>query len=340
MRRPLFKRPMQHLPVWKPFPAPGIVGVVVIVGLLALSFTVVITVDAIGAHGKPPDTTPGKTRAEYEAQWKPLVQKGELKEARTLCSGWLEAKGTLERTEAHKCLANVVYMEAGRGVKLEGDDAGGGVIRPGVEWKAEDEAIEHLNKAASLSPGDISIHLGRIALLRYSGRYHDIAGYLDKSVRAYAPYGGKSEAALEDWLGTLYPLFEARQFKASLAAHKVLEKHFPKSHKVIANIGAMLTMLERDDEAIVYVKRAVEMDPTDPINTWNLGRLYDFTGKTELADKYYSKYMTLSGADSEAQRKVNACTYAEFIETKLKDRKRACKMQKKYCPKVRQTGCG
>ena len=333
-KRPVMKRPVRHLRIWKVLATPA---ASVIVGLLALSFTVVTTVDAIGAHGKPLDTTPGKTSAEYEAQWKPLVQKGELKEARTLCSGWLEGKDTLERAEGHKCLANVVYMGAGRGVVLEGDDAGGGVIRPGVEWKAEDEAIEHLNKAAALSPGDISIHLGRIALLRYSGRYHDIAGYLDKSVKAYAPYDGMSEAALDDWLATLYPLFEARQFKAALASFKVLEEHFPKSHKVIANVGAVLMMLKRDDEAIVYVKRAVEMDPKDPINTWNLGRLYDFTGKTELADKYYSKYMTLN--DSEAQRKVNACTYAWFIEEKLKDRKRACRMQREFCPKVKQTGC-
>ncbi len=119
---------------------------------------------------------------------------------------------------------------------------------------------------------------------------------------------------------------------------KVLEKHYPNNPDVIGNIGAFLDLLKRDSEAIPYLQKAAELAPNDPINAWDLARAYDYSRKTELADKWYQKGLSLD-TDTE-RRKHSSCLYAIFLETKLHDRARACPMEMKNCSQEEQTaGC-
>jgi tetratricopeptide (TPR) repeat protein len=273
-----------------------------------------------------------ETPVDSTYDWQHLIQNANYEDARRLCEGWLKTDERLAQTEAHKCLANVEVGLSEKGVRLEGNDVGGGAIRPDFTWSSVDKAIEHLDKAAALSPEDVSIHQGRIALLKAAGRYKDIPGYLEKSVLAY-----KGEDAVDVFLGSLYSLFEDRQLYAALDSFKVLEKYYADSHMVVANIGAVLTLLEKDDEAIVYVKKAVDMAPDDPINNWNLARLYDYTGKEKLAERYYLKSLELE--QNPEKKSAWSCAVGEFMETKLGDLKRACTLQRENCPKDRQTAC-
>jgi tetratricopeptide (TPR) repeat protein len=98
-----------------------------------------------------------------------------------------------------------------------------------------------------------------------------------------------------------------------------------------------LDLLKRDSEAIPYLQKAAQLAPDDPINAWDLARALDYSGKTELADRWYQKSLSLD-TDKE-RRKHSLCLYAAFVETKLKDRPRACSMEKKDCTPEEQTAC-
>jgi len=215
---------------------------------------------------------------------------------------------------------------------LQGNDAGGGTLGSVPKAEAVDRALAHLEQALKLTPQDLSIHQGRLYLLETSGRYSDMAKALEESCGSY-----KGADGLPSWLAYTAELFDAGQYRASLSLSKVLERHFPDSHDVAGNIGAALSALKEDDQALVYLRKAVEIAPSDPIDTWNLARLYDFMDKVELAETWYQKALALqSNLD---QRRQQNCMYSSFVEHKLHDAKHACEIQKENCPPEQQTAC-
>lgn len=264
-------------------------------------------------------------------QWHKLIDSKNKDGARALCTSWLKSPDIHVATEAHKCLANVALLGNGV-VSVQGNDVGGGYIGSSYTSQAVDEALLHLNEALKLSPQDLSVHEGRLHLLEVSTRYDQMAKALDESCRIYT-----GPDSLEDWLPYVAELFESGEFKADLELLKVLDTHYPNSHEVIGNFGAVYSMLKEDEMAISYLRRAVKLAPDDAIDTWNLARLYDFTGKTELAEQFYQKSLNLKQEPD--QRRHNFCMYSEFVEKKLKDIKRACELQKAQCDAVQQTAC-
>jgi len=264
--------------------------------------------------------------------WQSLLKGGKCEEARSLCAGWLSSNDTARLAEAHKCLANVALCGNGNVMALQGNDQGGGVMTSTFKPEAVDDALGHLEKALQLAPQDLSIHQGRLHLLEISFRYSDMAKALDESCSIY-----KGPEGVQPWLAYTFELFEDKQFRASLALLEVLNRHYPDSHEVLGNIGAAHTMLREDEQAIPYLRRAVELAPDDPIDTWNLARTYDYTDKLELADQWYKKALTL---ESDAERKrESACIYATFVQDKLHDSKRACELQRANCPTDHQSAC-
>jgi tetratricopeptide (TPR) repeat protein len=127
------------------------------------------------------------------------------------------------------------------------------------------------------------------------------------------------------------------QYNAGLELMKVLDKHYPNNPDIIANIGGFLLYLKRTGEAIPYLQKAVDLAPQDSLNAWDLGRAYDYSDQVALADKWYQKALSLPpDRDMESDA---PCLYAEFVETKLKDRPRACTLEKQKCPAEKQTAC-
>lgn len=127
------------------------------------------------------------------------------------------------------------------------------------------------------------------------------------------------------------------QYRAALRLLHVLDRHYLDDHEIVGNLGAMYSMLKEDENAVRFLKRAVDLAPEDPIDTWNLGRIYDFTGKSKLANRWYRRSLVL---DSDPARLAeNQCLYAEFVETKLRDLTRACALQRKHCAESRQLAC-
>jgi tetratricopeptide (TPR) repeat protein len=275
-------------------------------------------------------------QAQQLSDWQKLIGKKDCRQAdcdqaRKLCESYIDSKNLSEQVEAQKCLANVALC--GKDIiSLEGDDAGGGNIHGGFQPEAVDEALAHLKKGIQLAPQDLSIHQGRLHILEVSTSYDQMIQALDESCSIYA---GKD--ALEAWLAYAPELADLRQYKTAVEFMKVLDKHYPNNPDVIGNIGAFYSLLKQDKDAIPYLRRSVELAPNDPINAWDLGRELDYAGQTEEADKWYQKGIALD-TDQE-RRKESACLYAEFVEKKLKDTKRACTLQKANCPAEKQTAC-
>jgi len=65
--------------------------------------------------------------------------------------------------------------------------------------------------------------------------------------------------------------------------------------------------------------------------------VYDFSNKPLLADPWYQKALALD-TDPE-RRRDDTCLYAQFVETKLHDPKRACALQKANCEPKDQAAC-
>ena len=266
------------------------------------------------------------------SEWTKLVDQGEKKAAKELCTSFVDSTLAWQQAEAQKCLANVALM--GNSVTMvEGDEAGGGNPHGGFTPEAADEAIKHLDMGIKVAPQDLSIHQGRLHLLEVTGRYDEMVKALDESATIYT---GKD--ALDAWLAYAPELDEARQYKAGLEFMKVLDKHYPNNSDVIGNLGAFSEALKQYDEAIVYLKKAVDMAPKDPINAWDLGRAYDFSGHIKEADQWYQKGMSLETDTN--RRKDQSCLYARFIERQIKDLPRACLLERISCSESEQTACG
>lgn len=265
------------------------------------------------------------------SDWPKLIDKNDAKAARELCSAFVDSKDIAQQVEAQKCLANVAL--SGNGIiLLEGDNAGGGNIRQGYKPEAVDEALVHLNAGLKLAPQDLTIHMGRLHILEASGSYSQMIKALDESCVLY-----QGKEAPDAWLAYAPELNDLRQYDAGLEFMKVLNKHYPKNPDILGNIGAFYSQLNRSKEAIPYLQQAADLAPKDPINSWDLGRAYDYSDQPELADKWYQKGLALM-TDPD-QHKQSLCLYAKFIETKLHDEKRACPMEKKDCAADEQTAC-
>ena len=285
--------------------------------------TVALSLSALAAAATADDSV--------SSRWRKLVDSKQCAEAETLCTQWLSSSDVVTRVEGYKCLANVAL--SGQGIVfLQGDDRGGGTLGGSYKPEAIDKAIGLLEQGLKLAPQDLSIHQGRLHLLEVSGRYTAMAQALEESCKLY-----KGPGVPDAWVAYTAELFDINQYHASISLLKVLEKYYPDSHDVIGNLGGVYCALKEDDQALPYLRRAVELAPSDPIDAWNLGRLYDYTGRTELADRWYRKALSLEWKEDGLHE--SKCLYATFVEQKLHDPKRACELQKLDCEPEKQTAC-
>jgi tetratricopeptide (TPR) repeat protein len=273
----------------------------------------------------------GNAQTAGIAEWTKLIDAGNAEKAKQLCTQFLESKDLRERVEAQKCLANVA-LSGHDVVMLQGNGSGGGTLSGGCTSEAVDEALLHLNAGIKLAPEDLTIHQGRLHVLEASGRYAEMIKALDDSCNIY-----KGTDALQSWLAYASELSDLEQYEPGLEFMKVLDAHYPKSPDVLGNIGAFLSMLGKPAEAIPYLQQATQLAPTDPINAWDLGRAYDRSDQIALADQWYQKGLALQTEPK--QLKDGSCLYAQFVERKLNDTKRACLLERKSCDTAEQAAC-
>jgi tetratricopeptide (TPR) repeat protein len=265
------------------------------------------------------------------SDWLGLIGKKECAQAKALCTLFVGSENLNEKVEAQKCLANVALC--GHDIlSLEGNEVGGGSMHGSYTQEAVDEALAHLNTGIKLAPQDLTIHMGRLHILEVSGRYQEMVKALDESCTLY-----QGNETPKPWLAYAPELADLGQLSAGVEFMKVLDKHYPKNGDIVSNIGAFLSMQKKFNEAIPYLQNAVELAPNDSLNAWDLGHAYDASDQVDLADKWYRKALALP-PDQDMPTEVH-CLYAEFVEKKLKDRPRACTLEKASCEKDKQTAC-
>ena len=265
------------------------------------------------------------------SDWTKLIDKKQCEAANSLCTKFVDSTSITEQTEAQKCLSNVALCGHDL-IQVEGDDSGGGNLHGSYTPEAIDEALVHLNLGLKLAPQDLSIHKGRLYLLEISGRYDNMIRALDESCTIY-----KGKDAPDTWLPYAPEIADLGHFEVGLGLMKVLDRHYPNTPDIVANIGGFLLMVKKPADAIPYLQQSVQLSPQDSLNAWDLGRAYDYTDQLELAEKWYQKALSLP-QDRDMESDV-PCLYAEFVENKLKDRPRACHLEKHSCPVGQRTAC-
>jgi tetratricopeptide (TPR) repeat protein len=245
------------------------------------------------------------TAAAAKTQWNHLMEARKVQQAKALCMTWIASSDRAIASQGHQCLASVAAGDA-QSMEIEGTKSGG-FIGEGFRGPHVDEALGHLDLAIALTPDDLSIHQGRLFMLTHSGRLHDAPAALEKSLAVY-----QGPDALQAWLGYCPEFADREDFDDAVAYMRVLEKKYPNDPDVVSNIGAFLFMGKKYETALPYVKRGAELAPHDPINIWNLGRIYDRLGNNELAEKSYRAGMKLE-TDAAALRDKK-CMFAEFLE--------------------------
>lgn len=263
--------------------------------------------------------------------WTKLVDKNECEKAKSLCTGFAASKDAEQQAEAQRCLGNVSLCGHSMMI-VQGDKDGNGTQRGSYQPVAIDEALKHFNAGIKLAPQSIKLHQDRLRILGLGARYDQMIKALDESCTVY--HGRDVPGA---WMGFSSGLADLGQFDKGLEFTKVLDKHYPDSPEVLGNIGGFLFWLKRPAEAIPYLQRATALDPKDESNAWDLARAYDATDKVALAEKWYQTGLSLQTDPLVA--KESKCLYAMFVDAKLKDRTRACTLEKENCDDARQKAC-
>ncbi|MDH5446835.1 MAG: hypothetical protein OEY52_14895 [Gammaproteobacteria bacterium] len=268
-----------------------------------------------------------------DKDWMALLQNNQIEEATKLCKSLETSADPVDKASAYKCYANLAIM--GKDVIIvEGNDVGGGMLRGGYRGKPLEQALIYLNKAIVLTPKDESIHQGRMHILLESGLYQKALEALKDSINVI-----NSKEHLELWLNYTPYYFNAGQHKAGIEFTKVLKDKFGEDHRLHANLGAFYSMINEDRDAIDNMEKAIKINPSSPLNTWNLARLYDYTGKLDKADLMYEKALSLKAGpfDTDLEPRMN-CLYSEFLFKKRNNKTKACAYHKEFC-KVESLVC-
>ncbi len=265
--------------------------------------------------------------------WEHLIGSKKFKEARTICTEWTKSGDNLVAAEGFKCLANI-ELEGTSALIIRGDEGGGGgSLANGYHGPGVAMAIADLSRAAELSPADLSIHLGRLHIILYSDDPRGLAEALEDTIRRYPADDG-----LEDWLNYCSEIFELGRYNVGAEFTRVLVRQWPNDHRTVGNLGAFLLALKKDDEALLYLRKAVELAPNDSIDNWNLGRVFDFTGNQDDAELLYRKALALEKHAETIEE--NSCLFAHFLDEKRHKQDEACKLEKEHCPKGKREACG
>jgi len=269
--------------------------------------------------------------AQNGNDWGKLLNEKKIKDAEALCTSWTASPQLGKRVEAEKCLANV-ELAKGSQLNIMGNDTGGGSLGQSYTPEAIKAALVHLNKGIQIAPQDLSIHEMRLYVFESAGMFKEMETALEDSISIY-----KGADALQAWLAFDAELADMGQARAGLNFAEVLNRHYSHSHDVVGNIGAFHNMLGEHDQALPFEQEAAALAPTDPLDVWNLGWTYNYLGQTAEADKWMSKSIALDPTGKQAPG--SKCLYAEFVDTKLHQPERACKLEKASCEPDRQKAC-
>jgi Flp pilus assembly protein TadD len=257
--------------------------------------------------------------AAAHARWSSLLAAGDDAAARAACAIYAGADASDVAAEGESCLASVILRAAKR---ASTDDR-----FPAATW---DEALVHLRHARSLRPCDVATHADIFDVLLHADRFADVPPEM-------ATLAASCPSAACDAEDVVARLLEIEQLEPALATARILEPRCRDDARLVADIGAVLTLLQRDNEAESYLVRAVAMDEKDPVARWRLARHFELTGDADRAATEFARWSEVETDDG--RRAALSCAYASFLEHSRHDLERACKLAQVFCPEDRRTAC-
>jgi tetratricopeptide (TPR) repeat protein len=266
-----------------------------------------------------------------EEQWETLIAQNKPDQASILCTSWTQSSDLHLQVEAQKCLANVALCKGAR-TTVNGNEVGGGTLGTGYTPEAVDEALKHLNQGIRLAPQDVTLHESRLHVLEVAQRYDDMDKALEDSIHTY-----KGPHVPDIWLAYAPELADDGEPTAGLRFSEILYKYYPDNSDVIGNLGAFYNMLKEWDKGLPYVRRAAEMHPTDPLDTWNLGWTLNHLGQMDEADHWMRISIQLPNQDE--QGKERGCLYGQFLVAKRNQKVEGCKFVMKNCEQDDRKEC-
>jgi len=285
--------------------------------LLLVAGAIAVTAAAAPPKGLVLPLTPA---AEAHARWTALLAAGDDASARKACAIYAGSDASDVAAEGESCLASVILRAADRAAD---DDR--------FAEETWDEALLHLRRARNLRPCDVGIQTAAFDVLVHADRFDEIEPEM-RAVVAGCPTAG-CDAATD----VVARLLEIEQLEPALATARIVEPSCRDDARLVTDLGAILTLLQRDAEAEPYLLRAVAMDPDDPVARWRLARHFELMGDADRASTEFARWSEVE--TDESRRAALSCAYASFLEHSRQDYARACKIAQAFCPPDRRSAC-
>jgi len=259
---------------------------------------------------------------ESSDDWQSYLRQGNTEKAEPLCQALLEKSDPKDRIEGYKCMANVILFKSK--TPMASPDQGAQAMHQGWTTEGADKAIEQLEQAIKLAPGDLSLHQMRLFVLSRSGQMDKLPQALQNSLAVY-----EGPEAIDHWLSFAREFWNAQEYAQGMQYMDVLAAKYPDNPKVLGNLAAFAAQGGKLDMAMDYANKAVELQPENPSFIWNLGSLHERKGDNAKADELFNKALKLF-KDPET---LDAawCTYSQFVKNNLKDEQRAQEIMEKHC---------
>ena len=150
----------------------------------------------------------------------------------------------------------------------------------------DSEAIVEFQQAAKVSPDEPDVHFG-LGYLYWKSHHYDEAGREFEKVLVLDPKHAQAQTYLGDMAMKRMDLD-----KALILLRKAVSE---KSDIRLAymDMGAVFMQQKQYADAVVALRRAVELDPAQPDAHYRLGRAYQAMGKTVESQKQFAKVREL-----------------------------------------------
>jgi tetratricopeptide (TPR) repeat protein len=274
----------------------------------------------------------GRASDDFQA----MFERREAEKEKVRCEQLVREREAEKQVEGHTCLAHLV-LAADKPIQMPVRDRHGKTsLRSVPSDPATTAALGHLRAARKLAPGRILLHKEILSLTRRAMRLRELPDEYRQCI-ALVPRDQRSALLDQALLPSMYALTEDARHEEALAVGRVLEKEYPRNNQVVSNVGGALMSLGRDAEALRYLERAVALAPKDAVDRWNLGQYRGRQGKYREADQDFTKAVSL--ATKPEEKAELGCRHASFVLEALKDRRRACDLQKKHCPASVRNAC-
>jgi tetratricopeptide (TPR) repeat protein len=189
-----------------------------------------------------------------------------------------------------------------------------------------------VNRALALDPSDIATHLGRMALLVRSNHLEELPRALERSLASY-----RGPEAYEHWLRVPGEMMLSEEYGIALEMYRLLEPRYRDSPVILGAIGQALRRLQRPDEALPYLFRAIAIEPENPMLHYEIAEAQDLAGADDGAEVQLRKAIDIQ--PDETRRQEWLCRLGVFLETKRGDRLAACALERTYCTSAVASAC-